>query len=198
MKKFIKFLIGFILLTIFLIFSINIYVINKYKDKVFDDINNLNIEQVDAIVVLGAKVNEKYQVSLMLKDRLDKSIELYNNNISNTILMTGDDSKYETRAMKNYAKVFKVDVNDVLEDQYGVSTYDSMYRLKSIYDYKKVIVVSQKYHLPRAIYIANTLGIEAYGVSAKDKEYKGSLYRETREILARCKDYMLTLINYRL
>ncbi|MBQ3420522.1 MAG: YdcF family protein, partial [Romboutsia sp.] len=152
---------------------------------------------IDSIVVLGAKVNEKHQISLMLKDRLDKGIELLKLGISDTLLMSGDGVNAvgsETKAMLNYANVTGIDNDRLKEDRDGLSTSNSMYGLKYKFNYKKVVIVTQEYHLYRALYIANEIGIDAYGVKAKDKKYKGSWYRELREVLARCKDFIMIRI----
>lgn len=72
----------------------------------------------------------------------------------------------------------------------GFSTYESIYRAKDIFEAKKVVIVTQEYHLYRALYIANQLGLEAYGVRADPRQYVGATYRELREILARDKDFI--------
>ena len=78
-------------------------------------------------------------------------------------------------------------------DHAGFSTYESMYRAKEIFCAEKILIVSQEYHLHRAIYLARALGIEAYGVAADYRTYSGQLYRDIREILARDKDYFVAL-----
>ena len=75
-------------------------------------------------------------------------------------------------------------------DHAGFSTYESIYRAKDIFEAKKVVIVTQEYHLYRALYIANQLGLEAYGVGADPRQYVGATYRELREILARDKDFI--------
>ena len=97
--------------------------------------------------------------------------------------------------MKKYAIKNGVDSSDIFMDHAGLSTYDSMYRLKHIFNVNKVLIVSQEYHLYRAVYIARKLGIDAYAVSAEDKNYSGQLYRDIREIIARVKDYFKVKIN---
>lgn len=200
MKKILRVILIIFIVGICIVFSINNCVKNKYRDYIIKENEVSKLEDVDAIVVLGAKVNSKNQLSLMLKDRLDKGIEVFNYNISDTLLMSGDgvsSDNNETRAMVNYAKLMEVPIINIKEDTRGLSTYESMYRLKHVYNYKKVVVVTQKYHLYRAIYIANELGIEAYGVSAREKEYRGQATREVREVLARNKDFVYSLIKHK-
>lgn len=192
-KRIIKILLLVVVIIVIGIMLINNRVKTKYEDKIIslDEVNKLN--DVDAIVVLGAKVNDKKQVSLMLKDRLDRGIDVLNTSVSDVILMSGAGNKVnnEVEAMKNYAMVMGIDDNYIKEDSYGVNTSSSMYNLKYKFKYKKVIIVTQKYHMYRALYIANEIGLDAYGVIAREKEYKGQLYRDLREVMARCKDYVL-------
>jgi len=141
--------------------------------------------------VLGASIREDGSLSLMLKERLDTSFEVYNKNNSK-LVMTGDHTKKyynEVTAMKNYAIENNIDSNVIYLDHAGISTYDSIYRMKHIFKLNKIIIVTQEYHLYRALYIANSLGIEAYGVDATKVRYNGQLYRDLREILARNKDF---------
>lgn len=134
----------------------------------------------------------------MLEDRLKKAIELYNINTQNKILVTGDHTKEdydEVTIMKNYLLENNIPEEKIIMDPAGVSTYDSIFRVQKQLKAKKIIIVSQKYHLYRALYIANSLGIEAYGVPADDIKYKGATYREVREILARNKDFIKSIIK---
>ena len=94
--------------------------------------------------------------------------------------------------MKQYAIDASVPSSDVFMDHAGFSTYESLYRAKEIFGAKKIIIVSQEYHLHRARYIANEMGIEAYAVAADYRNYSGQTYRDMREILARCKDMLTT------
>ena len=92
--------------------------------------------------------------------------------------------------MKNFAIDKGVPSESIFMDHAGFSSYESIYRAKEIFGAKKIVIVTQKYHLYRALYIANQLGIEAYGVGADPRQYVGATYRELREILARNKDFI--------
>lgn len=192
-KKIIKILLLVVVIIVIGILLINNRVKTKYEDKIIslDEVNKLN--DVDAIVVLGAKVNDKKQVSLMLKDRLDRGIDVLNTSVSDVLLLSGDgvNDNNEIEGMRNYTSYMHVDDNYIKEDSYGVNTSSSMYNLKDKFKYKKVIIITQKYHMYRALYIANEIGLDAYGVIAREKEYKGQLYRDLREVMARCKDFVL-------
>ncbi len=146
----------------------------------------------DCILVLGCGVREDGSPSLMLQDRLDMGITLYEIGASDRLLMSGDHGKKEydeVNAMKAYALERGIPSEAVFMDHAGFSTYDSMYRARDVFCAEKVIVVSQLYHLPRALYIAERMGLEAYGVGAEDISYRGQAYREFREMLARAKDF---------
>ncbi len=199
MKTYKKILIilGVMFLTIFVyVMGINYYV----KYTVMDKIKNTNeVKDIDTIIVLGAKVYDDGRPSLMLKDRLDKTIEVYKelDNV-NQIIVSGDseNSDYdETTKMKEYLISNGIPKEDIITDIYGLSTYDSIYRLKNVYDINKSIIITQKYHLYRSLYIANSLGIEAYGIPSSGENYFGQTAREIREIIARNKDFLLTLSN---
>ena len=191
-----------ILITIMTIIAlspllINLYVILNTTSNIIIKEEYQQLKDVDYILVLGASVRRE-RPSPMLEDRLKKAIELYNINTQNKILVTGDHTKEdydEVTIMKNYLLENNIPEEKIIMDPAGVSTYDSIFRVQKQLKAKKIIIVSQKYHLYRALYIANSLGIEAYGVPADDIKYKGATYREVREILARNKDFIKSIIK---
>ena len=152
----------------------------------------------DCILVLGCRVHEDGSPSLMLADRLEKGIELYQSGASARLLMSGDHgrSEYdEVNTMKAFAVEQGVPSEAVFMDHAGFSTYDSIYRAKDVFQAEKIIVVSQEYHLSRALYIAERLGLDAYGVAAADISYQGATYRSLREAAARGKDFLLAWVQ---
>lgn len=176
---------------------INLYVILNTTSNIIIKEEYQQLKDVDYILVLGASVRRE-RPSPMLEDRLKKAIELYNINTQNKILVTGDHTKEdydEVTIMKNYLLENNIPEEKIIMDPAGVSTYDSIFRVQKQLKAKKIIIVSQKYHLYRALYIANSLGIEAYGIPADDIKYKGATYREVREILARNKDFIKSIIK---
>lgn len=191
MKKVIKYLSISIIAIISIILIINFYVKATTKKQIISE-TEANIENVDCILVLGAGIwGDK--PSPMLEDRLLQAISLYNNGVSSKIIMSGDHGKQEydeVNIMKQFAIEKGVPSEDIFMDHAGFSSYESIYRAKEIFKAKKIIIVTQKYHLYRAIYIANQLGIEAYGVGSDPRQYVGATYREIREILARNKDFV--------
>jgi len=193
MKKIIIILAIIFIVGLILVFGINFYVKSSTKKKIISDINK--IPQVDCILILGAGIDGD-RPSLMLEDRLKAGIKLYDNNISQKIVMSGDHGRKEhdeVNIMKNYAMELDVPSSDIFMDHAGFSTYESMYRLKYIFGAKSVVIVSQKYHLYRSLYIARSLGLDAYGYAAEDIKYFGNTNREIREILARDKDFIKSI-----
>ena len=148
-------------------------------------------------VVLGAKVHEGGRLSDMLRDRMDTAIALYQNGSVGKLLLSGDGSGEwsEVKYMKLYAMEKGVPEEDILEDPEGYSTYETMQRAKDVYGARKMIAVTQTYHLYRAMYIAHDFGMEVKGASADLDVYSGQLYRDFREVLARVKDFGLCLCN---
>ena len=188
----------FILLIFFIILiAINTYVKNSAEDRIIssDEAVNLN---ADCIIVLGAGVRADGTPSPMLKDRLLQGIALYDMGASDRLLMSGDNTKKgydEVNTMKQYAIDHGVPSEHIFMDHAGISTYDSIYRAKEIFQAEKIIIVSQKYHLYRALYISDSLGVDAYGVSADPVIYAGQEFREIREIVARTKDFVKCIIK---
>ena len=114
------------------------------------------------------------------------------------MLMSGDHGKEnydEVNVMKGFATDRDVDSSDIFMDHAGFSTYESMYRAKEIFQAEKILIVTQKYHLYRAVYNARALGIDAYGVASDPRTYVGQTYRNIREVLARNKDFIYTIIK---
>lgn len=196
MKK-LKYVLIVLLIVIAIPFIINGYVKLSVKSQIITVEEYKELEDVDCIIVLGAGIRRN-RPSPLLKDRLDTGIELYKEKNAPKIVMSGDHTKIdynEVKVMKNYAIENGIDSKDIYMDHAGISTYDSIYRIKNIFKAKKIVIVTQEYHLYRALYIANKLGIEAYGVKANSPSYSGDLKREIREILARNKDFIKTIIR---
>jgi len=183
---------GIIVLVIIAVavLGINLYVRLSTKKQIIKKDEYSNLSDVDCIIILGAAIwGDK--PSPMLEDRLLEGIKLYQNNVSDKIIMSGDHGKKEydeVNMMKNYAIEKGIPSENIFMDHAGFSTYESIYRAKEVFKAKKIVIVTQKYHLYRALYIANKLGIEAYGVGSDPRQYVGATNREIREILARDKD----------
>lgn len=195
--KILKYLI-ITLLTVFITIIItNVIVVTTTINNIITSNEVNKLEGVDCILILGAGIRNGAP-SPMLEDRLLSGIYLYENKISPKILVSGDHMNKgydEVNIMKNYLISHKIPSQAIFMDHAGISTYDSIYRAKYIFKANKIIIVTQKYHLHRALYIAKQLGIEAYGIAANPRKYSYQSVREIREILARTKDLFKVLIK---
>jgi len=192
LKKILIILVILIVLGAILILGINDYVKASTKNQIIKNNDYSNLKDIDCIIVLGAGVWGE-NPSPMLEDRLLEGIKLYENNVAPKIIMTGNHGREEydeVNVMKKFAMDKGVPSGDIFMDHAGFSTYESLYRAKEIFEAQKIVIVTQEYHLYRALHIANELGIEAYGVASDPRQYVGAAYREIREILARNKDFL--------
>ena len=184
--------IGFIFALIPLI--MNIYVIS-FSSQYILTAEEFEKQEVDCVMVLGAGVWGN-SPSHMLEERLNRGIEVYNSPATNRLLMSGDHGRTEydeVNVMKSFAMESGAASNEVFMDHAGFSTYESMYRARDVFEVESLIIVTQQYHLYRAIYDARKLGLEAYGVAADGQYNYGlytTLYNNFRESLARCKDIL--------
>jgi vancomycin permeability regulator SanA len=171
---------------------INAVVTLTTGDQIITPEDAAKMEDVDCILVLGCYVHKDGNPSDMLHDRLRRGVELYDLGAAPKLLMSGDHGRTdydEVAAMKQFAINAGIPSEHIFMDHAGFSTYESLYRAKEIFQAKKILIVTQEYHLYRAIYIANQLGLEAYGVSADYRNYSGQTSRDIREFLARVKDF---------
>lgn len=187
----------FLLLAVAAAAGINCAVILKTRDRIADA-NQVKLRDADCILVLGAGVRADGSPSHMLQDRLIVGVGLYRENAAPKLLMSGDHGQEdydEVNTMKAYAVAEGIPAEDVFMDHAGFSTYESLIRARDVFGVKRVIIVTQEYHLYRALWLAEALGMEAVGVSADLRTYIGQSVRETREVLARCKDFVTGFIQ---
>lgn len=163
--------------------------------------------EYDCILVLGCLARSvydeetgdyKFVPSDMLEDRLLAALKAYEDGAAPKIVVSGDhgrDDYDEVNTMKNFLIDKGVPSGNILMDYAGFSTYDSIYRVKEIFGAKRIIAVTQSYHLYRTLYIADSFGIEAVGVSADLRIYGGQSGRELREIIARTKDFLMSFFK---
>ena len=189
---------GLGLLALIVVFSLNAMVKNNARDYILTSGQAAELENVDCILVLGCGVRDDGSPSHMLEDRLKRGLELYQLGAAPKLLMSGDHDRKgydEVATMKAFVMAQGVDSEAVFMDHAGFSTYESMYRARDIFQVKKLIIVSQGYHLYRAVYIARQLGMEAYGVASDYRSYSGQTVRDIREVLARVKDVLTCLFQ---
>lgn len=180
------------------IIGINTYVKSRIKEQILTEEDVLGLQDVDCILVLGCLVKNSGEPSHMLEDRLRRAVELYHAGVAPKLLMSGDHGQKdynEVEAMKQYAIEHGVPSEDIFMDHAGFSTYESCYRAKEIFGVEKIILVTQEYHLYRALYIAEKLGLEVYGVNADYRTYYNQKMRDIREVLARVKDFFYVIVR---
>ncbi len=178
--------------------GVNVYMKSAGRARLLTAEEAAGLTDADCIIVLGCLVRSDGSPSNMLEDRLNRGIELYRLGAAPKLLMSGDHGRTdynEVETMKQWAIDAGVPSSDVFMDHAGFSTYDSMYRAGAVFEADKVIIVSQEYHLYRALYIAKRLGLDAYGVAADGENYAGQTYRELREMLARVKDFAAAIVK---
>jgi len=201
-KKLIKTVITLVLILALLVaggvFGINAYVKDRAAEKILTPEAAAELEGVDCILVLGCLVHSDGEPSDMLHDRLQRGVELYKAGAAPKLLMSGDHGREdydEVAAMKQFAITEGIASEDVFMDHAGFSTYESIIRARDVFQAEKIIIVTQEYHLYRALYLAQKLGLEAYGVSSDYRSYSGQGGREIREILARVKDFAFSYLE---
>ena len=176
---------------------INLHVVRRGQGKLRTEFSPN--DQYDCILVLGAGLRADGTPSDMLRDRLQRAVTLYEMGVSKVILLSGDRSgeEYdEVRAMEQYCIAAGIPAEALRLDHEGFSTLESIENLKIETGFCRVIVVTQSYHLYRALYIAEQMGLEADGYSADVREYRGQTLRDLREIAARMKDFFAVLFFY--
>jgi len=163
---------------------------------IYQDINKIPTAQV--ALILGAGVKPNKEMSDVFRDRVDTAIKLYKNKKVLKIIISGDHGKKyydEVTAAKKYVLEKGIPPEDVFLDHAGFDTYDSLYRARYIFEADSIIVVTQNFHLPRAIFIARKLGLNATGLSADLHQYSGIGLMRNREIFADIKAYFDVILN---
>lgn len=178
------------------VLGINGWVKSSVKEYILTEEQAAALTDMDCVLVLGCKVGANGTPSHMLEDRLRQGVALYDQGTAPKLLMSGDhgtEDYDEVDAMKRYAVDAGVPSQDVFMDHAGFSTYESVYRAKEIFGVERVVIVTQEYHLYRALMVARRMGLEAYGVASDYRTYAGQTSRDVREILARVKDFGMTV-----
>lgn len=152
----------------------------------------------DAILVLGCKVYPDGSLSPMLRDRMDQGIALYRAGVAPKLLLSGDHGRAdydEVGSMFHYALGQGVPQEDIFLDHAGFSTYESVYRARAIYGLERPVIVSQGFHVPRALFIARCMGMDAAGVGCDYRPYNNIWYNHLREVPARIHDFLQCVLH---
>ncbi len=175
-------------LFVLFIAAINLYVYFSAKPYIIVSLKDVPHQKV--ALLLGAKVYDNGKLSDVLLDRAQTAVNLYKNRAVKKILVSGDhgQTKYdEVNALKKFLIDNEVPPEDIFLDHAGFDTYDSLYRAKNIFGMKEMIIITQNFHLPRAIFMARSLGIEAYGFPADRRKYVSVYWNYLREMVANIK-----------
>ena len=197
MKRVLKTCIWFLLTGVLACMFANFRVMGIAAPKIVS-LNALSEGTVDCIIVPGARVYEDGTPCTVLKDRLDTAIGLYFAGVSDRLLLSGDHGTAtydEVTAMKAYAMEQGVPEQDIFLDHAGFSTYETMYRAATVFGAESCVVVTQRYHLYRAVYLADKMHMQVQGVEADRRAYDRIRYFEAREVLARVKDVAFAAIK---
>lgn len=186
-------LVGIFIVSIAAVAAINVYMVWGTKGRILKKDQWANFK-ADGVVVLGCSVRPNGEASPMLKDRMQTAVSFYKEASVSKMLVSGDNQNEdynEVSVMKALAVEDGVVADEVYMDHTGLNTYDTMVHSKEFFGKgATIVIVTQSYHLYRAIYLAQQLGLNAYGVSADvDGSYRGQMYREVREVAARLKDF---------
>jgi len=187
-----------VIILILLIFLPNLYIVATTSGQI-TTLQNISSQYYECALIFGAGIRDG-KPSPILRERLDMGVALYQAGIVPKLLLSGhgsaDGQGYdEVKVMREYVLDKNVPDADLIIDKSGFSTYESIQRCLNTYHLQKVLLVSQKYHLYRAVYLANQLGLETGGVIADQRRLSGQFLRDVREIFARDKDFIKGIIK---
>jgi len=192
-RKIFLFRTRFIILSLALIFASGIFGANFWvgrvsAGKIFREVDAIDGRNI--VLILGSGIGKNGELSDILRDRLDSTMELFANGKVSRIIVSGDNSHEnynETNAMRDYFLEQNFLPRVIFTDYAGFDTFDSVVRAREIFGAEKLVIATQEFHLPRAIFLAEKLGIDAIGFSANLREYRDETRMNLREILANVK-----------
>jgi SanA protein len=170
---------------------INMIIVDISKEYIYKNIDDF--PETQAALVLGARVYNNGALSDVLRDRLLRAMDLYRAGKVKKFLLSGDHGRLsydEVNNMKKFLLSHNINKEDIFLDHAGFETYDSVHRAKSIFCIDSMIVVTQAFHLNRAVFIGRMLGIKTYGFTADRMTYVGIRWYKMREKMARVKTFL--------
>lgn len=195
LKKLALLLFSLLFFGIVVVLFLSFYISHSTSDSIYSNLKDL--PPAHTVIILGASVHSDGKLSPVLQDRMDTGLELYRNKKVKRFLLTGDhrtDDYNEVSAMQNYLLNLGVPGKHIFIDPGGLNTYESMYRSREVFEVPSAVVVTQPFHLPRTIFIANELGMDYTGFPADSHYYKTEASLLIREKLANIKA-VFTLLN---
>ena len=182
------------LIALLVAYLINNRMQTQFSDKIQTSITEIPTENPPRVaIVLGARVWENGELSPVLYDRIITAVELYRAGRVKKLLMSGDNPSEnydEPTAMKAVAVKLGVPASDVVLDFAGRRTFDTCFRAKEIFGISKAIIVTQKFHQARTLYLCNNLGVDSVGIAANRRTYEGENYWTIREFFSRASAWM--------
>jgi SanA protein len=197
LKKIIWFILILFALGLLVIWGVSIYIQQVTVSSIYEDIDTL--PATNTVIVLGASVHSDGKLSPILQDRVDTALDLYKNAKVKRFLLSGDsrtDNYDEVSAMRNYLLDRCVPEANIFIDPAGLDTFDSMYRSRKIYEVPDAVVVTQNFHLPRTLFIAQNLDLNYIGFPASARHYKTERSLIRREKLANVKAVFEILLDW--
>ncbi len=190
----------FVVAAVLVVASINLWTVLSVRSSIESSVAEAveSGQTYDCIIVLGASVYADGTLSSILQSRVDAAIELYEQGVAPVIIMSGDgrvDNYDEPTTMKEYAIEQGVPADAIYCDPGGYHTYDSMWRLEHVFGAHSAVVVTQEYHLYRAVYDARGVGLDAVGVISDAGTYDNQLWYDVRECAGRVQDFFYVLFN---
>jgi len=170
------------------IWGLSTYILETTADVIYSKKSDLPVS--NTVIILGASVHSDGKLSPILRDRVDTALDIYRSGLAKQFLLSGDNRRNdydEVSAMKNYLLERGVPEDLIFTDPAGLDTYDSMYRSDHIYKIPNAVVITQKFHLPRTLFIAESLGLNYIGFPATEKYYETESNLIRREKLANIK-----------
>lgn len=186
----------FVIVGMLIIFGLEAYISKDTSTQIYSEITE--IPSAKTAIILGASVHSDGKLSPILKDRVETAYQLYKLNKIEDFLVSGDhktDDYNEVNAIENYLLEKGVPQKDIVLDHAGFDTYDSMYRSKVVFNVQNAIVITQKFHLPRSIFIAKNMGLDYKGLEAAPVAYTSSENIKRREQLANFKAVWELIFN---
>jgi SanA protein len=180
-----------LILGLVFVFGLSSHIRSSTADSIFAKVED--VPSSYTVIVLGASVRANGNLSPILKDRVESALQLYTEGKVKRFLLSGDnDTKEynEPEAMKEYLIDRGVPQDHIFLDYAGFDTYSSMYRASAIFEVKEAVVVTQNFHLPRALYIARNLGLNYVGYVGDKHVYTHEGANKKRELLANVKAYL--------
>lgn len=199
MKKFLMGIFSFIILICLGVLGINLYIVNYSKPYIYKDVADL--PEKYAIIIPGAAVY-KNSVSHVVRDRVEGAVSCFKDGKGVKYLVSGDHGTKEydeVNKIKNFMmESYNVDEDLIFLDHAGFSTYETMYRARDVFCVKDAVVVTQGFHIARAVYIARKLGMDVVGLEAPEVVPYMTASKITwnlRECLARVKAFFYVIFN---